>query len=323
MERNYYIFKSGRIKRSQNTIFIETSENKIPIPIADIDQIFIFSELDLNTSFLNFISQNKIVVHFFNFYGYYSGSFVPRETIISGSLIIKQVENYLNNSKRLNIAKKIVESAAFNMKRNFEKRNGYKEKIEKIKEFIKDIKNCENITKLMSIEAHIKKTYYNCIEIATKWEFERRSIRPPHNPLNALISFGNSLVYSIVLKEIYETPLNPTISYLHQPFERRYSLALDISEIFKPLITDRLILKLINLNMLKEEHFEKSLNFCYLKEEGRKIFVKSFDELLNETIYHRKLKRNVKYKNLIKLELYKLIKHLVEEEEYEPLKAWW
>jgi len=323
MPRNYYIFKEGRIKRSQNTVFIETLEGKRPLPVHDIDQIFIFGEMDLNTSFLNFIAQNKIVIHFFNFYGYYSGSFVPREENISGNLIVKQVEHYLNQDKRIFLAKKFVEGATFNMKRNFEKREGYEEEVEKIDELIKNILNCDNINELMSIEAHVRKIYYDCIEKETNWEFERRSIRPPHNPLNAMISFGNSLVYAQILKEIYETSLNPSISYLHEPFERRYSLALDVAEIFKPILSDRLILRLINLNIIKEEHFEKSLNFVYLKEEGRKIFVKFFDDLIEEKILHRKLKRKIKYKNLIKLELYKLIKHFLGEKNYSPLKVWW
>ena len=323
MGRNYYIFKEGRIKRSQNTVFIETPDGKRPLPVHDIDQIFIFGEMDLNTSFLNFIAQNKIVIHFFNFYGYYTGSFIPRETNISGDLTVKQVEYYLDKNKRIFLAKKFVEGALHNMKRNFEKREGYKEEIKKINEFIKSIYTCENINELMSIEAHVRKIYYECMEKETSWEFEKRSIRPPQNPLNAMISFGNSLVYAQILKEIYETPLNPAISYLHEPFERRYSLALDIAEIFKPILSDKLILKLINLGIIKEEHFEKSLNFTYLKEEGRKIFVKFFDDLIEEKILHRKLKRKIKYKNLIKLELYKLVKHLLEEKNYEPLKVWW
>lgn len=323
MARNYYIFKEGKIKRKQNTVFLEVSEEKKPLPVNDIDQIYVFKELDLNTKFLNFIAKNKIVVHFFNYYGYYTGSFVPRETNISGNLIVNQVEHYLDNNKRIILAKKIMEGALHNIKRNFEKREGYEEEVKKMKEFIKDISGCNNVNELMSKEAHIRKVYYECIERATSWEFERRSMRPPHNPLNAMISFGNSLVYTQVLKAIYETPLHPAISYLHEPFERRYSLALDIAEIFKPILSDKLVLRLINLGIINENHFEKSLNYCYLKEEGRKIFVKSFDEIIEERILHRKLKRKIKYKNLIKLELYKLIKHLLGEKEYEPLKVWW
>lgn len=322
MARNYYIFKSGTIKRKENTIFIDTNKEKKILPINDIEQIFIFGEMELNTNFLNFIAQNKIVLHFFNYYGYYSGSFIPREENVSGTLVIKQAEHYLIPEKRLELAKLFVEGAAHNMKRNIEKREGFVEEINKMKSWISNIKDANNINSLMNIEAQIKKIYYSCIEKITSWEFKKRSIRPPENPLNALFSFGNSLVYAQVLKSIYETPLNPTISFLHEPGVRRFSLSLDVSEIFKPILSDRLILRLIDLKMIGEEHFETSLNFAYLNEEGRKIFVKSFDEQLEETILHRKLRRKVKYKNLILFELYRLIKHLLGEEKYQPLKVW-
>jgi CRISP-associated protein Cas1 len=58
-----------------------------------------------------------------------------------------------------------------------------------------------------------------------------------------LISFGNSLLYATTLSEIYRTQLNPTVSFLHEPSARRYSLSLDLSEIFKPIIVDRTIFK--------------------------------------------------------------------------------
>ncbi len=72
--------------------------------------------------------------------------------------------------------------------------------------------------------------------------------------MNTLISFGNSLMYSTVLTYIYQTPLDPRIGYLHSTNFRRFSLNLDISEIFKPIIVDRSILNLVN----KKNHFRKT-----------------------------------------------------------------
>jgi len=117
--------------------------------------------------------------------------------------------------------------------------------------------------------------------------------------------------------------LNPTISYLHTPGERRYSLSLDITEIFKPLLVDRVIFKLLNKKELQERHFDKKMNRCLLNQAGKKIFVKAFEDRLNETIKHRTLNRSVSYKHLMKLECYKLAKHLLGMEEYKPFKMWW
>ena len=106
--------------------------------------------------------------------------------------------------------------------------------------------------------------------------------------------------------------------------DRRFSLSLDLAEIFKPLIIDRIIFRLFNRQQLDEsKHFETNVDGCYLNENGRKLFIAEFDEQLKQTISHRRLKRHVSYQRLIRLECYKLIKHLVEMEPYQALRPWW
>jgi CRISP-associated protein Cas1 len=141
--------------------------------------------------------------------------------------------------------------------------------------------------------------------------------------MNALLSFGNSLMYTAVLSEIYKTQLNPTISYLHEPSVKRFSLSLDIAEIFKPLIIDPLIFSLINNRRITPKQFTSENGICLLNDEGRKRFIESWEKKMQTSIKHRQLKRQVTYRYLIRLECYKLIKHLIGDEKYKPLKAWW
>lgn len=86
-------------------------------------------------------------------------------------------------------------------------------------------------------------------------------MHPPDNMINSLISFVNSLIYAKTLSEVYHTQLNPTISYLHQPGARRFSLCLDLSEIFKPLIADRLIFHYLIADRLRRIALQKNLIF--------------------------------------------------------------
>lgn len=324
--KDYYIFKSGRISRKDNSIFLETNEGNIPIPVNDIESIYFFGEIDLNTKVINFFAQNGIILHFFNYYGWYSGSFYPKEQLLSGEVLVRQAEHYLNNEKRLFLAKQFVKSAMHGFINNLKRYKSICEEfILDIEKYEKSIDEHNDIAALMGIEGNARDKYYESFSLITqqKFEFEKRIKHPPDNAMNALISFVNSLVYTAIIKEIYKTQLNPTISYLHEPSARRFSLALDISEIFKPIYGDRIIFDLINNGQITEDHFDKDLNFCYLKETGSKIVVKAFDEKLETTIHHRKLNRNVSYKKIIRLELYKLIKHLLNEEVYKPLLIWW
>lgn len=138
-----------------------------------------------------------------------------------------------------------------------------------------------------------------------------------------LISFINSLIYTTVLSEIYKTQLNPTISYLHEPGVSRFSLSLDIAEIFKPLIADRLIFSLLNKNQITDKHFSEELNYLHITEKGSKIILTEYDKILRRTINHKDIGRKVSYRYLMRLECYKIIKHLYEDKEYEAFVIWW
>ena len=165
--------------------------------------------------------------------------------------MIRQCEHYSDSSKRLLIAQKLVDSASYHIYRNLRYYNsrgrdlqGYMQQIEALRNHIYETKS---VSELMGYEGNIRKVYYSSWNIIVNQDidFEKRVKHPPDNMINTLISFVNSLVYTRTLGEIYKTQLNPTISYLHEPGVRRFSLCLDLSEIFKPIIADRLIFSLL------------------------------------------------------------------------------
>ena len=330
MKQFYYLYKSGRLQRKDNTLEIVYKDNtKRSIPIERVDDIYVMTEFDFNTNLLNFISKYGVSVHFFNYYGFYTGTYYPKEQLVSGKLLIKQVESYKNSEKRLYLAKAFINAASYNIYRNLKyydnRGKNLKEYIDEISFLRNQIEFCKDIKELMGIEGNIRKKYYETwkIIINQNMEFEKRVKNPPDNAINSLISYVNTLIYTRVLSEIYKTQLNPTISYLHEPSERRFSLCLDIAEIFKPIIADRLIFSMLNKNQITEKDFEKELNFLYIKEAARKEITKEMDLRLQTTIKHKTLDRDVSYEYLIRLEIYKIIKYLIEDIPYEGFKMWW
>lgn len=330
MEQSFYVYNNGDLKRKDNTLqFTSYEGKKRDIPVERIDNIYIMSEMTFNTSFINYISQYGIAMHFFNYYNFYTGSYYPKEKLIAGQLLIKQVENYTEYERRILIARKFIEAAADNIYRNLRYYNGrgkdvagFMEEIDVLRRKIRDTRTIEE---LMGIEGNIRKHYYAAWNMIINQEirFEKRVMHPPDNMINSLISFVNSLIYTKVLSEVYHTQLNPTISYLHEPGVRRYSLCLDIAEVFKPLIGDRLIFSLLNRKQITEDSFTKELNFLHLKKDSSRLIVQELEERLKKTIMHKELGRQVSYRYLIRLEAYKLVKHLIGEKEYEGFKIWW
>lgn len=349
MKRNYYIFHNTIIKRNGNTILFQILnekeinddfnkeeiilneneedriENKKYIPINDIDSLYSFGEVNFNSKLINFLNKFNIPVHIFNYYGNYSGSYCPKESLISGKLLINQVKHYLDKEKRLYLAKEFLEASSYFILDNLKNFNDIKfvyNKINIINKLKEKIKLQNDINELMAIEGNIRKNYYNCWNhfIKQNINFQKRTRKPPNNMINTLISFGNMLCYTTCISEIYKTQLNPTISYLHEPGDRRFSLSLDIAEIFKPLLIDPLIFNFLNNKILTEDDFNKKLNYCLFKEKPKQRFVEGWENKLKTTFYHRKLKRDVSFKRLIRLECYKLTKHLLDIEQYKHYK---
>jgi CRISP-associated protein Cas1 len=335
MKKTLYFFNPGRMTRKDNTLCFEVQDEdgkKIEtkhLPIENINDMFVFGSLDANAALYNFLGKKSIAVHFFDFYEHYSGSFMPKDQLLAGKAQIEQTKTYLNPERRLHIAQAFIEGATFNMLKNLKyydtRGRDLEPIIQQIETYRDSIKNTIDIPNLMGIEGNCRQAYYAAFDgIINDFEMENRTKMPPSNEINALISFGNTLCYAMVLGQIYHTQLNPTISFLHEPGVRRYSLALDIAEIFKPILVDRIIFKLLNKKELQAKHFDKHLNSCLLNPTGKKIFVKAWEEKIHETIKHRTLNKMVSYKQLVRIECYKLQKYTLEmEDEYSPFKIWW
>ena len=331
MKKTIYIFTNGEIKRKQNTIYFETEDGERKyVPIESVSEIMVFGEVSLNKKLLEYLTQKEIVVHFFNYHEYYVGSYYPREHYNSGLVILKQAENYLNSDRRLFLAKKFVEGSIKNMLKVISYYRNRGIQLDDIEEDITNLLSTldmrTSVDEVMAVEGNVRDTYYRGFDRIINnpdFRFEARTRRPPANRLNALISFGNSLLYVLVLSEIYRTHLDPRIGYLHSTNTRRFTLNLDVAEIFKPILIDRLIFSLLNKGLIKKSHFKNNLGGIYLKENGQKIFVKEWENKLRSTIRHRGLGRKVSYRRLVRLELYKIEKHILGDKEYSPFVVRW
>lgn len=291
--------------------------------------IFALGSMTFSSGVVSYLAKKGVPIHFFNYYGFYEASLYPRETLVSGDVLVRQAGHYLDLDKRLVLAKEFVRGCGENCLKNLSYYSRTQEdltvEINRIKGGLGKLDSKVLIEEVLSVEGGVWNTYYHCFDriLPERFRFEKRSRRPPENRVNALISFGNSLLYSTVLTEIYNTQLNPTISFLHEPSDRRFSLSLDLAEVFKPLLVDRTIFKLLNKGMLSESDFRSDLNYCLLDDKGKRIFLREWDDRLNTTIKHRKLGRKVSYRRLIRLECYKLIKHLLGEQKYNAFRIWW
>ena len=175
--------------------------------------------------------------------------------------------------------------------------------------FLGQVEQVDDIKELLACEGEVWIRFYNDFQHFLPEDFvmNKRVKRPPDNPMNAMVS------------AIYQTHLDQRVSFLHEPSEGRFSLSLDISEVFKPVIVFRTIFELVNNRKIQvEKHFDKRVNYCMLNDEGRKIFIEAFEGRLENVFMHSRLKWKVSYRTAIKLDCYKLIKNILEDREFLP-----
>jgi CRISPR-associated protein Cas1 len=330
MKKRLYFLKSGTLERESNTLLFLAGDKKIFLPIKEISSLYIFGEVNLNKRFLEFMTENQVPIHFYNYYGYYSGSYLPRRAFNSGIVTLKQAEHYLDNKKRLFIAQQFVSGSVNNMKTilNYYNNRGIDldQEIKYLNDFFVKSKSSKEVNELMGIEGNAKEIYYECFNKLLKdpeYSYDMRSRRPPKTKLNTLLSFGNGLLYATILGEIYKTHLDPRIGYLHSTNSRKFSLNLDVSELFKPFLVDRVIISLVNKSMLSDGDYSSELGGLYLTESGKKKFLQEFESRMSTTITHRVLKRKISYQGLVRIELYKIERHLLGDKLYSPFLMYW
>jgi CRISPR-associated protein Cas1 len=318
MSDNIYLTRNGKLVMKNTTLYFLTEEEKVELPIENIRNLYFFGSGSVSTKVLKEFQKRKIVLHFFGIRGDYIGTFYPKEAYISGEILIRQVKAYMDIEKRLTLARSFVTGAIKNINWICNRFN-----LGKIDE--PNIEEALSIEQLMQKEGVVRRQFYNLIDTKLPNDFKiiKREIRPPINRGNAILSFLNSLVYTTVTSEIYNTHLNPSISYLHEPFERRFSLALDVSELFKPLLSERLLLKLCNLKMIDPITDFEDKEGVFLSKNGLKKIVSEFDKEINKTLKMKSSNKKVSIRELIRIELYKLEKDLLNISNYKPIVGWW
>lgn len=324
----YHVTGDGILTQKDFTLLFENPEKKMYLPIETMGSLNMYANILFSSKFFEFASKKNLQLNFFTRYGDYLGAFIPKNLLSTSSLVPKQAEDYANSKKRLTLAKKFSLTAAHNIRENLKyyARHRANEKLFQTITIITykmtEEKQAKTINKLMLLEGQVRGAYYQCLNIIledSEFLFTRRTRRPPRDALNALISFGNTLLYRWVAKEVYKSNLDIRIGFLHSTNRRYESLNLDIAEIFRPVIVERLVFTLINKKMLHIPlHFEKKNGGVYLNKEGKKIFLVEFDKKMAQI--QKQGDHYYSYASIIKREIQKLENFFEKGVAYKPYK---
>jgi len=237
------------------------------IPLRDVERIVLLGPVQLSAAAAQTLLKKSIPVVFATTKGHYCGALSSGQE--NTELLIKQVDLHRDDGYRLLVAKAIV-SAKIKHQRSLLRRYGRNhphpdihEAADGISDLLSNLENTTSVSEAMGFEGQASALYFGVFGKCLRQEgveFTHRNRRPPRDPVNALLSLGYMLVMGEAVGALSALGLHLGLGFLHEIFPNRPSLALDVLEIFRQPVVDRLTLTLFNRRIFTPDDFQEREN---------------------------------------------------------------
>ncbi len=329
IDHNYHIISDGILTKKDFTILFENEDEKKYIPIESIDTLNIYANVIFSSNFFEMANDVGLCVSIVNKYGELIGRFTPQRWKGNLTIEAEQIRLLGDEKRRLALAKEFQIANVFNIRANlryYARRNDNEvldKTINEISDIIRKINEAKTINILMMYEAEARQKYYRCFNIimsGDSFRFNKRTRRPPQDALNAMISYGNTLLYTRFANLIYQSSLDIRIGILHNSVFRAESLNLDLADLFKPVIVDRTIFTIVNKKMINEvRDFEEGKNGgIYMSYYGKRIFIKEFERKVSQVMMYKGKKMS--YSDIMIREVKEVNRYFRDGTRYKPYR---
>lgn len=285
------------------------------IPLLDLERLVVSETVHFTAPALGEILRRGIPIQFYSWNGKFLGNFLPAQNH-HGLARLRQYQRTLDPAFALPIAGRIVAAKLYNQRRVLQRLAANRPPaadppdpshppapsppsataatLAWLDSLFASINRSTSLDELRGYEGAATARYFTAWAtfLPPEFPFERRSTRPPLNPVNACISFGATLLYNEAVAFAHAHGLDPALGTLHATEDGRWSLALDLIEPFRPVLVEALALDLFTHQILNASHFDHRDGGVFLNEDGRKKFFLQYErrlerQFLSESVGHR------------------------------------
>lgn len=240
-----------------------------------------------------------------------------------------QFERRQDEDFQIETARAIVRAKLQNSKQlllRFNRKRGVSEIAESIEGINTDLRAVEiagTVDQLRGYEGSGAARYFPAMGrlVQTEgFELRKRTRRPPTDPINALLSFGYTLLYNHVLSFVFVEGLSPYLGNLHRSERKETHLAFDLMEAFRSPVVDSMVLRLVNQGIIRLDDFEPSAKDggIYLIDGARRLFLRHFESRISEMTAYPEREEPVSYRQAIQLQVKDYKKSLMGKGPYQP-----
>ena len=316
-EQGAYIGKSGDC--------LVISKERVELAktrLKDVSQLVLCGNISISTQTIQLLCESGIPVVYLSmghwFYGI-TGGFGLRNAYAKAA----QFKASADRSFCLRMAKAFVTAKGKNqrtlLQRNSDKDLG--QDLDSMARLVKKVENAASLEELLGIEGNLAAYYFAGFKHMLRpkavedlsFDFNARNRRPPRDPVNAMLSFGYSLLAKECAVALAAAGLDPHWGFYHQPRHGRPALALDLMEEFRPVVVDSTVLMAVNMGVVKEGDFETGANGCMLTASGRKAFLKTYENRLDQMVTHPVFGYKVSWRRIIRVQAELLCRYVMGE----------
>lgn len=324
----------------------ETGEpkRKRRVPLLKVERVVVQGRSTLTSEAVAALLERGAGITYLDQYGGYRGHLAPPFTK-NGQLRLAQAALHLDWEKRQVLARQFVRGKLHNMRTLLLRHNRTRkveamaQAAESIKQLLKTLKTLpldelpaatgnpqagSAYGRMQGLEGSGTAAYFGCFRhiLKTPDLFNGRTRRPPRDPVNALLSYGYTILLNQVQSALCTVGLDPYIGYLHGTGYGKPALALDLMESFRPIIVDSVTITAFNTGELSVADFVEQLGSYRLTAKGRRVFLTRLETRFNETIKHPTFGYKATYRRCIELQARLLAKRVMGEiDGYPPFRV--
>ena len=287
-----YVREQGAmlIKSGERICITKGGKILIERPAGSIDNIAIFGGVQISSQALSMLLEKGIDISYFSYQGKYLGH-TASDTSKNIFLRMQQYDcyedmEYRNETARIIVANKIENQIAVINGWRWEGDFDWKADVEAMNRHKKILEEKNTQMEFMGVEGICSNIYFHSYArmFTCEFKFEKRSRRPPKNPINVLLSLGYTLLTKEVTNALVAQSFETYLGFLHGIRYGRQSLALDIVEEFRQPVIDRLVLKIFNKGMVSKYDFDiPEEGVVILNEDGFRKFCTAYEKWMNGT----------------------------------------
>lgn len=323
-----YVTQQGSVigKTSRRLRVSKKGKTLAEVSVIGLDGVVLFGNVQVTSQAVGFLLDNQIQLSFLSSKGKYRGTLVPAQSK-NVLLRVAQYERYLDEEfQRLHasvIVKAKLKSAKSLMNRHIKNHPelDFQMELSALDSALKELEKQPPISGLLGIEGQATAKYFRAFGkmVRGEFSFSSRSRRPPKDPVNALLSFGYTLVTNEIFSLLLATGFDPYIGYLHGIEYGRPSLALDMVEEFRHSLVDRFTLYLINNRIISAADFaERDDGGFFLEPASLKKYFEEYEKRMNHFLLTQETDREVSYRQILRRQVRKLSKTIQTGVPYDP-----